>query len=250
MLSPADRSLASACNQGCCSGGQKNFVAQRVQQIWTLPMLAGPQGSKTTWCRKKLNVSQLSWMAFHACQWSRKREIRIWLKEVMKLFRFLTSFLVISCFSMFLSISFSNWKHFGHPYSSPQSLSGVWAAVWGLLVTMAYLVSGTVQGFIKPQSWETWTNQICVNMPLSLSGFYVPSCIFACIFFLFQPNFLLHYYSPERASVHQRAWQAGQLLRNILANCAALCANPVLLAARSSISLLCNYLLVDQFIYV
>lgn len=65
--------------------------------------------------------------------------------------------------------------NFGHPYSTLQSLGGVQAAVWGSLVRMAYHVSSTAWGFIKPQSWEIWTNQICVNMPLSLSGFL---CLF------------------------------------------------------------------------
>lgn len=200
-------------------------------------------------------------MVLHVHQGSWNREIRIWLNEVMKLFRFSFSFFfdrlpeVISCFSMlffyffFKSISFSLWMHFGHPYSTPQSLSDVWAAVWGLLVTMAYHVSGIVWGFIKPRSWEIWTNQICANMPLSLSGFYVYSYISECFFFYSNPiSFSIIILQKEMWST--RAWQAGQLLRNILANRAALCATPAILAARSSVSLICNYFLVDQFIYV
>lgn len=54
---------------------------------------------------------------------------------------------------------------------------------------------------------------------------FIPAS-FTVFFFLFQPNFLFHYYSPERAAVHKRAWQAGQLLRNILANCGSFFEQP------------------------
>lgn len=85
----------------------------------------------------------------------------------------------------------------------------------------------------------------------------VSVCLFRLLwiplfFFLFQPNFLSHYYSPERAAVHERAWQAGQLLRNILArDCASFICKPQFCSQpESGSALVCNYFPVDQFIYV
>lgn len=73
------------------------------------------------------------------------------------------------------------------------------------------------------------------------------------IFFLFQPNFLFHYYATERVAVHRRDLQAGQLLgNNSAASNAALFLFffIILLTAKKTISLTCNYHPGDQIIHV
>lgn len=139
---------------------------------------------------------------------------------------------------IFISRSLSLWMVIH--IQLPQSLSGVcvcvWAAVWGSLVTMAYHVSGTVQGFIKPQSWEIWTNQICVNMPLSLS---VYSDFFESPFSFFYSNpisFPIIILQKELRSTRESlaGWTAAQ--KHLGARlCKLYMQTPVLLAARIGI---------------
>lgn len=143
--------------------------------------------------------------------------------------------------------------HPGHPYSTlfPSFSVASRAAVWGRLVMVAYHVSGTARGFIKPQSWEIRTNQICVNMPPSLSGFYVYSCVFETLSLLIPTQFPFPLsFSRKSWGAHERAWQCWTAALGQL--CSFMCNLSFffLLAARRSISLICHYFLLDQFIYV
>lgn len=106
-------------------------------------------------------------------QGRRKRKTRVLFQKVMQFF-FFNKFPEVDFVLLYLS--FTVWVHSSHPYSTPCLPVVLWAAVWGTSVTMAYHASGTVQGFIKPQSTEIWTNQICANMPLSQFSFFCWCC--------------------------------------------------------------------------
>lgn len=119
-------------------------------------------------------------MALRVSQGSRKRKIRVQFQKVIKLLFFFPHKLP-AVDVVLLYLSFTVWMHSSHPYSTPRLPVVLWAAVWGTSVTIVYHASGTVQGFIKPQSREIWTNQICANMPQSTSiSFFFISC-FLCL---------------------------------------------------------------------
>lgn len=208
--------LSPLSNQWCCSGGQTKLCYTACSADLTAPppqppVHVGPQGSKTTWCRKKLKGGQLSWMALHTKhQGSRKREIKTWLKE----------------WNVFVFFEPASWSHilFQHVLNLCLSLNAFWSSLFN--------------------SPEIWMNQICVNMLPRLSGFmfysYIFECFFPLCFFCFFPISFSIIIPPER--------EPGGLdscSENILANCAALHRT-----SRSSVTLTCNYFLVDQFIHV
>lgn len=181
--------LSPLSNQWCCSGGQTKLCYTACSADLTAPpqppVHVGPQGSKTTWCRKKLKGGQLSWMALHTKhQGSRKREIKTWLKEwnVFGFFfwtSFLKSYLVLACFK---SLSLSEC----------------------ILVILIQL----------PRNLDE--SDMCEHASVSL-WFYV---LLLHLWMLFFPISFSIIIPPERAAVHKRAWRAGQLLRK---HCGQLC---------------------------
>lgn len=75
--------------------------------------------------------------------------------------------------------------HFGHPYSTPQSPSGVWAAVWGLLVMMARIRHGAgiyqateLRNLDKSDMCEhasVWVWFLCSFLHLWMLSLFIPT---------------------------------------------------------------------------
>lgn len=218
---------------------KQNFETQRVRHLTASCSCLRPPRSKTTWCRKKLKLNGFTCVSKDPEEVDknlaeRGNEIVFFdrLHEVISYFHHVAGLYFYIAFSLSMN---------GHPHSAPPVSQRcvcvcVWAAVWGSLVTMAYHVSGTVQGFIKPQSWEIWTNQICVNMPLSLS---VYSDFFESPFSFFYSNpisFPIIILQKELRSTRESlaGWTAAQ--KHLGARlCKLYMQTPVLLAARIGI---------------
>lgn len=232
--------------RGAAAGVKRSFVPQRVQQISPLPALAGPPGSKTTRCWKKLKVKKPIILNGFPCI---SREIRIWRNEVMKLLFFFFPDQLLEVISCFLN---AFWRSFLR-----QSLSGVRAAVGGSLVTKAYHVSGTARGNLSRHRAEAFGHIRYVRtcLRLSLLWRFIPKS-FNAFFFLFcsNPISFFHYCPPESAAVHvsERVWQgrtaAGKKISRRL--CSFMRKPQLCSQQRRSVRLVRNYFRADQFINV
>lgn len=160
-------------------------------------------------------------MVLHAFWGSRKRGINIWLKEAVKQFFEPASWSYILFWHVTLSeVSFSLWMHLGHPYLTPRSRCVACEQLSeARLKRRLSTYPAPAQGFIEPRSWEIWTNQICVNMLLSLPGLMLTPASLNAFPFLFQSNFLSIIILVKELLSTQNPGRLQKLLRNILANC-------------------------------
>lgn len=128
MCFPAEHSLPSACNQGFCSGGHAKLCYTACSADLTAPHALQASGIKAHMMQEEIKSKPIIQNGFICIPRERKQGDKNLVARSNEIVQFLTSFLkqflALAC-CLFLSISFSVWMHSGHPYSAPQSLSGV-----------------------------------------------------------------------------------------------------------------------------